>query len=142
MMSMRLGLDSPLIAAEQLLIYRVLLRDQPAIADLVQSVLGQLTQARGGAEPLLATLDSYFATGNVTTETARRLHLSVRAVTYRLDRIKILTGYDPTDPAQRFTVHAAVLGARLLGWPSAPSPSTASSVGDTRASGSEPRRSR
>jgi hypothetical protein len=42
-MTIRLGLDSPLIAADQLLIYRVLLRDQPAIADLVQSVLGQLT---------------------------------------------------------------------------------------------------
>jgi sugar diacid utilization regulator len=116
-MAVRLRLDSPLIQAEQLLIYRVLLRDQPAIADLVQSVLGQLVHARGGAEPLLATLDAYFASGSVTTETARRLHLSVRAVTYRLDRIKTLTGYDPTDPAQRFTVHAAVLGARLLGWP-------------------------
>ncbi|GAA5115248.1 PucR family transcriptional regulator [Pseudonocardia adelaidensis] len=116
-MAVRLRLDSPLIQAEQLLIYRVLLRDQPAIADLVQSVLGQLVRARGGAEPLLATLDAYFTSGSVTTETARRLHLSVRAVTYRLDRIKTLTGYDPADPAQRFTVHAAVLGARLLGWP-------------------------
>ena len=95
----------------------MLLRDQPAIADLVQSVLGQLVHARGGAEPLLTTLDAYFATGGVTTETARRLHLSVRAVTYRLDRATTLTGYDPTDPAQRFTVHAAVLGAKLLGWP-------------------------
>ena len=74
-------------------------------------------EARGGAEPLLATLDPYFATGGVTTETARRIHLSVRAVTYRLERIKTLTGYDPTDPAQRFTVHTALLGARLLGWP-------------------------
>ena len=72
---------------------------------------------RQGGEPLLETLDSYFATGSITTETARQLHLSVRAVTYRLDRIKTLTGYDPTDPAQRFTVHTAVLGARLLGWP-------------------------
>jgi sugar diacid utilization regulator len=116
-MAVRLRLGNPLLQAEQLLIYRVLLRDQPAIADLVQSVLGQLEQARGGAEPLLATLDAYFAAGGVTTETARRLHLSVRAVTYRLDRIKTITGYDPTDPAQRFTVHAAVLGARLLGWP-------------------------
>ena len=116
-MAVRLRLDSPLIQAEQLLIYRVLLRDQPAIADLVQSVLGQLVQARGGAEPLLATLDAYFASGGVATETARRLHLSVRAVTYRLDRVKALTGYDPTDPAQRFTIHAAVLGAKLLGWP-------------------------
>jgi sugar diacid utilization regulator len=116
-MAVRLHLDTPVIHAEQLLIYRVLLRDQPAISDLVQSVLGALTEARGGAEPLLATLDSYFETGGVATEAARRLHLSVRAVTYRLGKIKSLTGYDPTDPAQRFTIHAAVLGARLLGWP-------------------------
>jgi DNA-binding PucR family transcriptional regulator len=99
------------------LIYRVLLRDQPAIADLVQSVLGELVHARGGAEPLLETLDAYFTTGGVATTAARRLHLSVRAVTYRLDRIKTLTGYDAADPAQRFTVHTAVLGAKLLGWP-------------------------
>jgi sugar diacid utilization regulator len=116
-MAVRLRLDTPVIHAEQLLIYRVLLRDQPAITDLVQSVLGSLINARGGAEPLLGTLDAYFATGSVATETARRLHLSVRAVTYRLDRVKALTGYDPADPAQRFTIHAAVLGARLLGWP-------------------------
>jgi DNA-binding PucR family transcriptional regulator len=116
-MAVRLHLDTPLVPAEQLLIYRVLLRDQPAITDLVHSVLGQLVHSRGGAEPLLATLDAYFATGGVTTETARRLHLSVRAVTYRLDRINTLTGYDPTDPAQRFTINTAVLGAKLLGWP-------------------------
>ena len=122
-MAVRLHLDTPVIHAEQLLIYRVLLRDQPAITDLVQSVLGHLCEARGGAEPLLTTLDAYFATGAVTTETARRLHLSVRAVTYRLDRIRTLTGYDPADPTQRFTIQAAVLGARLLGWPAnAPNP--------------------
>jgi hypothetical protein len=78
-MAVRLHLDTPVIHAEQLLIYRVLLRDQPAIADLVRTVLGGLVRARGGAEPLLATLDTYFAAGSVTTETARRLHLSVRA---------------------------------------------------------------
>jgi sugar diacid utilization regulator len=116
-MAVRLHVDTPVIHSEQLLIYRVLLRDQPAIADLVQSVLGGLVHARGGAQPLLDTLDAYFATGGVATETARRLHLSVRAVTYRLDRVKALTGYNPADPAQQFTMHAAVLGAKLLGWP-------------------------
>jgi hypothetical protein len=40
-MAVRLHLDSPLIQAEQLIIYRVLLRGQAAIADLVQSVLGE-----------------------------------------------------------------------------------------------------
>jgi sugar diacid utilization regulator len=116
-MALRLHLDTPVICAEQLLIYRVLLRDQPAITDLVLSVLGGLVQARGGAEPFLETLAAYFATGSVVTETARRLHLSVRAVTYRLDRIRTLTGYDPTDPGQRFTIQTAALGAKLLGWP-------------------------
>jgi sugar diacid utilization regulator len=116
-MAVRLHLDTPVIRAEQLLIYRVLLRDQPAIADLVHSMLGGLVHSRGGAGPLLDTLDAYFATGSVITATARRLHLSVRAVTYRLDRIKTLTGHDPTDPAQRFAINAAVLGAKLLGWP-------------------------
>jgi sugar diacid utilization regulator len=116
-MSLRLHLDPPVIHAEDLLIYRVLLRDQPAITDLVQTVISPLAQARGGPAPLLTTLDAYFTTGCVVTETARKLHLSVRAVTYRLHRIATLTGYDPTDAAQRFTIHAAVLGARLLGWP-------------------------
>jgi DNA-binding PucR family transcriptional regulator len=105
------------VQARDVLIYRVLGRDQVAIVDLIQATLGPLNQARGGAEPLLETLQTYFESGEVATETARRLHLSVRTVTYRLAKIKTLTGQDPGDPAQRFALHAAVLGARLLGWP-------------------------
>jgi sugar diacid utilization regulator len=116
-MARRLDLDNRVTHAEDLLIYRVLVRDQPAMVDLVHTVLGPLVAARGGAEPLLDTLEAYFATGGVATEAASRLHLSVRAVTYRLDRVRALSGYDPTSPAHRFTVHAAVLGAKLLGWP-------------------------
>ncbi|GAA0549040.1 helix-turn-helix domain-containing protein [Saccharopolyspora spinosporotrichia] len=116
-MASTMHLDSPVIYAEELLVYRVLFRDQPAMVDLVRGVLGPLTRARGGAEPLLATLEAFFATGGVVTDTARRLHLSVRAVTYRLDRVKALTGHAPTNPAHRLTLHAAVLGARFFGWP-------------------------
>ena len=113
----RLHLDTGLVDARDLLVYRVLSRDQIAIADLVHAVLDPLTRARGGAEPLLQTLQTYFATGEVATETARRLHMSVRTVTYRLAKVKALSGYDAADPAQRFSLHAAVLGARLLDWP-------------------------
>lgn len=113
----RLRLDTPIVEAKDLLIYRVLFRDQPAIVDLVQSILDPLRQARGGARPLLDTLQAYFDCGGVATVAAAQLHLSVRAVTYRLDRVRTLTGYDATDPRHRFTLHAAVLGARLLGWP-------------------------
>lgn len=123
-MAGRLHVDSPVVNAHDLLVYRVLLRDQPAIVDLVQAVLTPLAQARGGAQPLLDTLAAYFATGNVATESARRLHVSVRTVTYRLDRIAALTGYSPTDPAHQFMLQAAVLGATALNWPRDPLPTT------------------
>lgn len=116
-MATRMQLGSPIVETRDLLTYRVLARDQPALVDLVQSVLNPLLRSRGGAAPLVDTLAMYFETGCVATATASRLHLSVRAVTYRLERIKSLTGFDPLEPAHRFTLHAAVLGAKLLGWP-------------------------
>jgi len=121
-MAQRLHLDKPVIDAHDLLIYRVLLRDQPAMVDLVRDVLSPLCRARGGAQPLLATLDAYFAAGGVATEAARRLHVSVRTITYRLNRVKSLSSYDPNDPVDRFTLQAAVFGARALDWPERPLP--------------------
>jgi DNA-binding PucR family transcriptional regulator len=116
-MARRMHLDRPVVETRDLLTYRVLARDQPALVDLVRSVLEPLTAARGGAGPLVDTLAAYFDSGCVATTTGARLHLSVRAVTYRLERVHRLTGFDPLDPAHRFTLHAAVLGARLMGWP-------------------------
>ncbi len=112
-----LGLDKPVLTSGDLAVYRVLLRDRGAIAELIRTVLGPLTTTRGGAGPLLETLDAYYASGAVAAETARRLHLSVRAVTYRLARVHQVLGRDPGDPDERFAMHAAVLGARLLNWP-------------------------
>jgi sugar diacid utilization regulator len=116
-MATRMQLEQPVVETRDLLTYRVLARDQAALVDLVDSVLHPLHQARGGAEPLVETLAAYFASGCVATTTATTLHLSVRAVTYRLNRVRTLTGFDALDPGHRFTLQAAVLGARLLGWP-------------------------
>ena len=113
----RLHPDNNMVQTRDLLIYRVLGRDRVALADLVQSVLTPLNQARGGAGPLVDTLEAYFNSGEVATATARRLHVSVRTVTYRLAKIADLTGYDPTIPAQRLTLQASVVGARMLPWP-------------------------
>jgi hypothetical protein len=113
----RLDLPDPVVYADHLLVYRVLLRDREAMGDLIEVVLAPLHGARGGARPLLDTIGAYLDTGGNTTATARRLHLSVRAVTYRLRRIQELTGHDPADPADRFVLQAALLGARALGWP-------------------------
>jgi sugar diacid utilization regulator len=41
----------------------------------------------------------------------------VRALTYRLERIHKLTGANPAEPAHRYMLQTAVIGARLLDWP-------------------------
>jgi sugar diacid utilization regulator len=113
----RLGLTAPVVAAADLLVYTVLLRDRAAVVELISALLTPLTQARGGARPLLETLSAYFESGGNAAAAARALHLSVRALTYRLERIAQLTGRDPTDPEARFALQVATLGAQLLGWP-------------------------
>jgi hypothetical protein len=112
----RLGVPAGHLLGADLLVYQVLGRDRAAIVDLVETVLAPLQTSRGGARPLLDTLTAYFLAGNASAA-ARALHLSVRALTYRLDRIHRLTGYDPASPQDRYTLETAVLGARLLGWP-------------------------
>ncbi len=113
----KLGFTTPVLQAADLLVFPVLLRDRDAITDLVTTVLGPLQHARGGPQSYLDTLSILFEHQGNYTATARAMHLSVRAITYRLDRINTMTGYHPGEPTQRFTLHAAVLGARLLGWP-------------------------
>ncbi|MET7637795.1 helix-turn-helix domain-containing protein [Streptomyces sp. NPDC005438] len=112
-----LGLEGTHFSAEKLMVFPVLLRDRGAIADLVTTVLGPLTQARGGADPLLETLAVYSESGYVNAEAARRLGISVRTLSYRLERIRTLTGYSPSDSLHRYTLETATMGARLLGWP-------------------------
>ncbi|MEU8773260.1 helix-turn-helix domain-containing protein [Streptomyces sp. NPDC048606] len=116
----RLGFTGPVLHAADLLVYPVLTRDRAAMADLVLTVLGPLRAGRGGPGPLLDTLTAYFDSGCVAAEAARRLSLSVRALTYRLERIHRLTGADAGDPVQRYTLQTAVIGARLLDWPERP----------------------
>lgn len=113
----RLQLPGHVYSAHDLLVYQVLIRDSAALADLVDVVLEPLRAARTGPRVLLETLSAYFDANRVATAAAHQLHVGVRTVTYRLDRIKTLTGYSVYDPQECFTLQVAVLGARLLGWP-------------------------
>jgi sugar diacid utilization regulator len=106
----------------ELLLRRVLGRDRAAMEELVRAVLLPLTSAHHGPGPLLDTLEAYFAAGCMTTQAARALHLSVRAVTYRLVRVKDLTNHDVNVPEQRFALETALRGARILEWPRRPLP--------------------
>ena len=113
----RLRSPDEVVDARDLAVYRVLLRDRVAAEDLIESTLSGLLSARGGPGPLLATMSAYFESGGNATAAAARLHLSVRAVAYRLDRVAELIGRDPTDPGERLTLQNAVAVAMVLGWP-------------------------
>lgn len=112
----RLGLPDRLVRSRDLLVYTVLLRDSAAMRELMDQVLTPLRSARGGAGPLLATLHAHADSGGNAAATARSLHLSVRAVTYRLRRIHELTGWDPARPRDAYVLATAATGARALGW--------------------------
>lgn len=110
----RLGLPLPMARFEALLPYRLLTVDPTTLAETVQTVLGPLERARGGSEPLIETLEAFFAESGNLSGTARRLHLSPRAVVYRLERIGRLTGHIPQESEGRFVLELAVRGRRLL----------------------------
>lgn len=113
----RLGLLEPISDFALLAPFRVLTQDMAVLNETVGAVLGPLSGARGGAEPLLETLEAYFDEGLSTTAAARRLHLSARAVTYRLERIATLTGRSLRDPRDRFILEVAIRGRHLLDLP-------------------------
>jgi sugar diacid utilization regulator len=116
----RLHLDAPDVFASDLLVYDVILRDRTAIIDLVDEVLGPLAAPSATNRALLDTLTAYLDSGGNTAATARVLHLSVRAVTYRLGRLAAVLGRDPTQAHERLALHVAAVGARLLDWPTLP----------------------
>ena len=105
-----LELPDRVVHIRDLLPYRILMQDQHLLLDAIDDVLGPLEAARGGARPLIETLEAYFDEGLSTTATARRLHLSVRAVSYRLERVSALTSRSIRDPRDRFALEVAVGG--------------------------------
>lgn len=109
----RLGFADPIIAVDSLAAYRLLSRDPEELRNMAARLLEQLATARGGSDPLIETLSAYFDSSTNVSDTARRLHLSPRAVSYRLATITRLTGLRPQDHRDRFTLEVAVLATRL-----------------------------
>ena len=111
----RLGLTNPIARFASMLPYRLLTLDPSTLAETVTAILGPLQHARGGGDQFIETLEAFFEASSNISGAARRLHLSPRAVVYRLDRIKQLTGYAPLEAEGRFVLELAVRGRALLG---------------------------
>jgi hypothetical protein len=116
----RLPVDPAGAYADDLLIYLGLARDPALLEDLVSNVLTPLEALRGGPQDGVTTLQAYVDHRGSATATAQALHLSVRGLTYRIERIQALLSQDLDTPRDRLTVELALLAATLLDWPNQP----------------------
>lgn len=110
----RLRLPDPVLPAGRLDAHRLLLQDPAGAARLTDEVFAPLAAVRGGAEPIISTVLAVLDHGG-NTAAARVLHVSVRTVLYRLDRLAELTGRSLDEPADRFTLYCAAMASRLAG---------------------------
>lgn len=88
------------------------------IDDYIQQSLGPIIDhdAQQNAE-LLETIEVFLHSGCRLQETARRLHIHVSTLRYRLDRVKSLTGHDLAEDDTRFEMSLAIRLYRLRGTP-------------------------
>ena len=102
-----------LIEADEVLLERALLADEPLLAAAVAHELGPILGARRNARALLDTLAAYIESAENLRATARRLGVAPRTVAYRLARIEALLG-EPVRGARLVRISTALLAARLL----------------------------
>ncbi|MFB7617430.1 PucR family transcriptional regulator [Kitasatospora sp. NPDC056181] len=86
----------------------VLLEYQLSRPSHARSRLASLIEPLADSGDLLATLRTHLAGGLNRRHTARTLHLHPNTVDYRLRRVAVLTGLDPTRPADLLRIAAAI----------------------------------
>lgn len=105
-----------IVKAEDFGAYRVLL---PAlqgddIVTFINGTIGPLVDADGGGNgDLFLTAEAFANSSGRFQETARRLHIHVSTLRYRLQRIAMLLGRDLSDEETRFEVSLAIRLERL-----------------------------
>ncbi len=83
---------------DDLLVEQLLLGNE-RVADALRRRVVDVLAARDPAGAVVGTLRVYLATGSIP-ETARREHVHVNTVAYRLGRVRDLVGLDPRVPAE------------------------------------------
>lgn len=92
----------------------LLLGDGASAARFVARTLGPVIEHdEQRSTALLATVETYFATGQSLAASAKRLHVHPNTVNQRLDRVRRLLGVDWNDPDQALEVQLALRLRRL-----------------------------
>ncbi|WP_328522123.1 PucR family transcriptional regulator [Kribbella sp. NBC_00359] len=99
------------VQADELLPERSLSGDGHARRQLATDVYGPLTVGEG---VLLDTVSAYLDSGGSIEATARAMFIHANTVRYRLKRVGDITGYNPLDPRDAFTLRVALALGRLL----------------------------
>jgi hypothetical protein len=99
------------VQADELLPERSLSGDGHARRQLANEVYSPLTAGDG---VLLDTVSAYLDSGGSIEATARALYVHANTVRYRLKRVADLTGYNPLNPRDSFTLRVALTLGRLL----------------------------
>ena len=99
------------VQADELLPERSLSGDGHARRQLATGVYGPLTLGDG---VLLDTVSAYLDSGGSIEATARAMFIHANTVRYRLKRVGDLTGYNPLNPRDAFTLRVALTLGRLL----------------------------
>jgi len=113
-MATRLDKDKPLYYPE-LSIYRLimLLENNPELRDFQNDVLGSLL-AQGGKNNFIETLEAYFEQKGNLTQTAEMLYIHRNTLSYRLDRIAEIAGWDLDNHDTALSVQLALKIYRLM----------------------------
>ncbi len=99
------------VEADDLLPERSLSGDSHARRQLANDVYGPLTMGDG---VLLDTVSAYLDSGGSIEATARAMFIHANTVRYRLKRVADLTGHNPLNPRDAFTLRVALTLGRLL----------------------------
>nr|WP_202885630.1 helix-turn-helix domain-containing protein [Kribbella sandramycini] len=99
------------VQADELLPERSLSGDGHARRQLATDVYAPLTAGDG---VLLDTVSAYLDSGGSIEATARAMFIHANTVRYRLKRVAELTGYQPLNPRDAFTLRVALTLGRLL----------------------------
>ncbi|TDO69484.1 PucR-like helix-turn-helix protein [Kribbella sp. VKM Ac-2571] len=99
------------VPADELLPERSLSGDGHARRQLANEVYAPLTVGDG---VLLDTVSAYLDSGGSIEATARAMFIHANTVRYRLKRVADITGYNPLNPRDSFTLRVALTLGRLL----------------------------
>ena len=99
------------VAADELLPERLLDGDPLAAPELIAR--GYAPLAALGDDVLLVTAQTYLTAGSSIEGAARLLFVHPNTVRYRLRRVGDLTGWDPHDPREGFTLRTAIIAGLL-----------------------------